>query len=156
MEGLTTLLVLNLLCFPLLFLLLPSGAHLIVSSLTHSPFLPFPFLLPHPPSIPKIVTLVDRQPPPPILLLLLQSDPGAVNASIDNHSWDCISKIKPAKSELVDGQRPWKTHRLLLCFLSIQQNERERAELWVIFSKTMCCRALFICPKNRNGTPSSP
>lgn len=58
-----------------------------------------------------------------------------LNAPIDNHSWDCISKRKPAKSGLVDSQRPWKTHRLSLRLLSIAQKERGRAGLWVISSK---------------------
>ena len=58
-----------------------------------------------------------------------------LNAPIDNHSWDCISKRKPAKSGLVDSQRPRKTHRLSLQLLSIAQKEHGRAGLWVILSK---------------------
>ena len=101
-EVAPALLGLNPLCFPLLPLLLPPAAHLTASSLRHSPFLPPPFLLPHLPSLtPETVTFVDQQALPyprlQILLLLEQSGPGEVDARIDNHSWDCISKIKPAK-----------------------------------------------------------
>lgn len=123
----------------------PEAPHTISS---HAPSLPHPLLcsLTYPPSVRRLETVtlqrvVDRPPPSShkkkknlITVVTIRIRSG-LNAPIDNHSWDCISKRKPAKSGLVDSQRPWKTHRLSLRLLSIAQKERGRAGLWVISSK---------------------
>lgn len=92
-------------CWCWIYSAFPSFLSSLLLELTSPPALSDTLLPPSPLSTPSLTLPQSRDcnlgrlttPPPQILLLLLQSDPGAVDTRIDNHSWDCISKTKPAK-----------------------------------------------------------
>lgn len=92
-------------CWCWIYSAFPSFLSSLLLELTSPPALSDTLLPPSPLSVPSLTLPQSRDcnlgrlttPLPQILLRLLQSDPGAVDARIDNHSWDCISKTKPAK-----------------------------------------------------------